>query len=156
MLSAYRGRLLSGEARGESVAGAANIRLREITLDSCLLRRSGECRRILLHEIFHFAWVRLGNPKRRAYEELLRVEFERGARGELGWSAEHRKDALAADDRRLRTRRWREYVCESFCDTAAWQFGSLTRHPELTLASRHREIRRRWFAESFGESDVSI
>jgi hypothetical protein len=155
-LTAHRGRLLSEEARGQAVAGAAHLRRREITLDSSLLRRPGECRRILTHEVFHFAWIRLGNPTRRSFEDLLNREFARGARGELGWSAEHRKDALSVDDRRLRTRRWREYVCESFCDTAAWLFGILRRHPEFTLAPRNRDSRRRWFAESFSRSAVSV
>ena len=67
------------------------------------------------------------------------------ARGELGWSAEGRKSALDPADCAQRTRAWREYVCESFCDTAAWFFSVQTEHPEWTLARKHRQARRRWF-----------
>ena len=71
----------------------------------------------------------------------------RGRRGELGWSAEWRKDALGADDVAGRTRRWREYCCESFCDTAAWLYSGVERHEEFTLGERWRRGRRAWFAD---------
>ncbi len=58
-------------------------------------RQPRELARILVHELFHFAWVRLGNPARRSYEALVREEWKRRARGELGWSAESRKRALS-------------------------------------------------------------
>jgi len=118
-----------------------------MVLDAELLRRPRELRRIFVHELHHFTWVRLGNPQRRAYEELLAAES--GARGELGWSAETAKLKLTPADRKARTRRWREYVCESFCDTAAWFYSASDKHPEWTLAARYRARRERWFRECF-------
>ncbi len=136
---------MSGANRGRAVHAAAYLRRRRIVLETELLEHSGELRRILLHELFHFAWVRLGNPARRVWEGLLHAELAARARGELGWSAEHRKSTLTANDRRLRTRRWREYVCESFCDSGACFLSGQARHEEFTLASRFRSRRSLWF-----------
>jgi hypothetical protein len=94
--------------------------------------------RIFVHELFHFVWLRAGNPNRFAWEALMRRELDAGAGGELGWSAEWRKQAMAARDHRSRSRRWRDYCCESFCDTAAWLYSGAARHPEFTLAARFR------------------
>lgn len=116
-------------------------------LDGDLRRRRDELERIALHELFHFVWVRLGNPLRRSWEDLLRRQMRAGARGELGWSAERRRMRLQLSDAVRRTRRWREYVCESFCDTAAWRFGASRRHPEFTLEARFRPARSLWFSE---------
>ncbi len=137
----YRGRLESEGRRGREVLGASFLRQRRIVFDSSLERAPTEWRRILVHELFHFAWVRLGNPARRSWERLLEEEQ---SRGELGWSAEWRKRALAAADVRVRSRRWREYACESFCDTAAWLFAEGD-HAEFTLARRFRRRRQKWF-----------
>jgi hypothetical protein len=41
---------------------------------------------------------------------------------------------------------WREYCCESFCDTAAWLYSGVQVHSEFTLAGRYRHRRRVWFA----------
>jgi hypothetical protein len=112
--------------------------------------------RIFVHELAHFLWLRLGNHKRRSYETILRAEWQRRSRGELGWSAEWRKRALAARDIRERTRRWREYCCESFCDTAAWLYSGLARHPEFTLAKSLRPRRARWFGRVLGNGPLSI
>jgi hypothetical protein len=101
--------------------------------------------RICVHELFHFAWLRLGNPRRRSYEEILRKEWAASARGELGWSAEWRKGKLTARDVRVRSRLWLEYCCESFCDTAAWMYAGVWGHEEFTLAGRYRFRRRAWF-----------
>lgn len=143
------------DARG-AVHGGAFLRERRIVFDSALKHRPRELARIFVHELFHFAWVRLGNPRRRAWERLLARELRQGAPGELGWSAEWRKDALAPRDRRARTRRWREYCCESFCDTAAYLFSGAGRHAEFTLAARFRRGRRRWFASSGVTKRISI
>jgi len=124
--------------------------------DAGLAARPAEFLRIFVHEIFHFAWLRLGNPGRRSWEALLRAELAGGARGELGWSAEWRKAELQSRDAARRTRRWREYVCESFCDTAAWVYSGVPSHREYTLAPRFRERRRRWFAESDVSKRISI
>jgi hypothetical protein len=104
-------------------------------------------KRILVHEVFHFAWLHMSNAERRSWEESLLAEFQGHARGELGWSAEWRKRELRESDRRARSRRWREYICESFCDTAAWLYSGTRRHPEFTLAERWRRARRVRFEE---------
>lgn len=126
---------------------ATHIPRRSIQLDAEVLAQRGEFERILVHEIFHFAWVRLSNQSRRRWEAVLAAELAAGARGELGWSAEWRKNKLARADIRGRKPAWRRYVCESFCDTSAWLYAGLQRHDEFTLAAGHRRIRRRWFAE---------
>jgi hypothetical protein len=128
------------------------MRERRIVLD-CTAR---EFPRILAHELFHFVWLRLGNPGRKAFEELLARESRAGARGELGWSAEWRKRALTAADIDLRTRRWREYCCESFCDTAAWLYSGLRSHEEFTLRARFRDRRRAWFQKTIAGRRLSI
>lgn len=112
--------------------------------------------RIFVHELFHFVWLRAGNPVRHSYEELLRHEFAVRARGELGWSAEWRKRALTAGDIEGRTRRWREYCCESFCDTAAWRYSGTAEHDEFTLSRRQRNFRQRWFAETIETKRMSL
>ncbi len=128
---------------------SSSIRRRIILLDSEVFARHGEFERILLHEIFHFVWVRLSNAKRREWEDVLREEFLSRVRGELGWSSEWRKNALHAGSPRRRDPRWRRYACESFCDTGAWLFAGIRAHDEFTLPVRAKERRRRWFVHHF-------
>ncbi len=126
-------------------------------LDRSLQANPKELRRILIHEIFHFVWARLSNESRIFFEEMLASEFHVGARGELGWSAEYRKKHLLGRPTSGRNARlWREYACESFCDTAAWFFSGLKRHEEFTLSLKHRKRRARWFTEYFGQQKLSI
>lgn len=133
---------------------ASSIPGRQIHLDSSVFSRHGEFERILIHEIFHYGWVRLSNAKRRAWEQVIAREFAAGARGELGWSAEWRKAALRSRDILRRTPRWRRYACESFCDTAAWMYCRLRAHDEFTLTARARATRRKWFAGNFPKGAV--
>lgn len=133
-------RLHTGEGPGQEVHAAAFPRERRLVLDRGLLNEASELERILLHEMHHFVWPRLGNPLRQSWGAVLEEERRRKARGELGWSAEWRKQRLGE----MGTRRWREYACESFCDTAAWVYGRAA-HPEQTLAAGHRARRRAWF-----------
>jgi hypothetical protein len=112
--------------------------------------------RILVHELAHFIWLRLGNERRHGFEQVLRAEVVAGARGDLGWSAEYRKQSLTAAEIEARSRAWREYCCEAFCDTAAWLWSGVTRHTEFTLAKRHRLRRARWFRETFRDRPLSI
>jgi hypothetical protein len=112
--------------------------------------------RIFVHEVAHFAWLRLGNPKRLSYEALVRAEWRQRSPGELGWSADWRKQALTGPDVRERSRRWREYCCESFCDTAAWLYCGVQRHPEFTLSAESRRRRARWFGRVLGKGPLSI
>lgn len=147
-LTADRRHLYSNRPHGQPVFAGSFIRKREIILDQELERQPRELARILVHELFHFAWVRLGNPARRSYEEIVRREWKQRARGELGWSAELRKNALSRSPR-PHPLLWRDYLCESFCDTAAWFYSGVRRHPEYTLAARHRARRAEWFHAAF-------
>jgi hypothetical protein len=124
-------------------------------LDAALTRHPQQLARILIHELLHFAWIRLGNPKRLAFEQLLGGEIRRRTRGELGWSAERVKSSLTFEDRLRRTRRWREYVCESFCDSGAWLFGG-GRNKEFTLRAAARKARRAWFAQCGLMYEISV
>ena len=126
-------------------------------LDSQLEREARELNRILTHELFHFAWVRLSNAGRYSYEALIRKEWSSNARGELGWSAESRKLRLGRNSWRARRRKqWSEYLCESFCDTAAWLLSGVRRHPEFTLAKRYCDRRAAWFEETFRAGKIPI
>jgi hypothetical protein len=118
---------------------------RRISFDPELRRDPRERDRIFVHELMHFAWVRLGNQRRWSYESLLAAEWRSSVYGELGWSAERLKIGLSHQDLRQRTRAWRLYTCESFCDTGAWLFAGIARHAEFTLAAPARARRRRWF-----------
>lgn len=136
---------------------ASYIRKRRIVLDTDLEQNPRELARILVHELFHFVWVRLGNAVRRSYEALVIEECRQRARGEMGWSAESRKRSLPRGRKALtNSRLWREYLCESFCDTAACIYSGVRRHPEYTLAARHRKRRCEWFREAFGGRMIPI
>ena len=150
-LTAHRGRLLSGQGRGSPVHAGTFPRRRLMILETELLADRAELRRVLAHEIFHFVWLRLGNARRRSFEDLIAAE--RGAR-EAGWSAAVRKGRLTAADRGGRSRAWREYACESFCDTAAWLFAG--EHGECDLRERARARRQRWFAENLATRALPV
>jgi hypothetical protein len=132
------------------------LRRRLILLDAEVLTQRGDFERILVHELFHFVWIRLSNATRRDWERTIARELEKQARGELGWSAERRKLKLAAGDRQRRSKAWRLYACESFCDTAAWRYAGLRTHSEFTLAAAFRRARRDWFEKCVGPGPVLI
>lgn len=123
---------------------ATSIPRRVIYLDRQVFRRRGEFERILVHELFHFVWVRLANAARRDWERLLAAEISRRVPGELGWSAEWRKAKLTPAQIRSRAPAWRRYVCESFCDTAGWLYSGLAHHSEFSLRASCRRRRRAW------------
>jgi len=135
---------------------ATSIPRRFILLDAEVLRRRGEFERILVHEIFHFVWVRLSNARRREWEVVLEAELSKSARGELGWSAEWRKKKLTGLDVARRSPAWRRYACEAFCDTAAWRFSGLKEHDEFTLAERFRRLRAAWFNQNLESADLPV
>ncbi len=153
---AHRGRLHMHSPRGAEIHAATFVRRRLMVLDEQLIAEPPELARIVVHELFHFVWPKLGNARRRSFEEVLAGELRGRARGELGWSSESIKAALDGADVAGRSRRWREYACESFCDTAAWLFGGLSRHEEFTLAGRWRIHRRRWFESLLGSRPAAI
>jgi hypothetical protein len=132
---------------------ATSIPRRLIQLDRGVLAIKGDFERILIHEIFHFTWVRLSNGIRRDWEELLASERQKG---ELGWSAEWRKLKLNSSDARLRSPRWRRYARESFCDSAAWVFAELKKHDEFTLPASSRRARKAWFRRNFASGAIPI
>jgi hypothetical protein len=139
------------DRRGPVHAGSF-LRQRRIALDCT----RAEFPRIFVHEVAHFIWLRLGNAMRFSYEHMVRAEIAARARGELGCSAQWRKDALRPGDIDARTRRWREYCCESFCDTAGWLYGGIGRHREYTLGGGCRRQRRAWFVAALGNRILSI
>ncbi|MEQ1947062.1 MAG: hypothetical protein ABL995_07725 [Bryobacteraceae bacterium] len=128
---------------------ATSIPKRLILLDGGVLKEHLEFDRVVVHELFHFVWVRLSNATRREWEHHLAGEIAAKAKGELGWSAEWRKDELRRADVLARTVRWRHYVCESFCDSAAWLYAEIGRHPEWTLPAAFRRKRGAWFGKQF-------
>jgi hypothetical protein len=138
--------------RGHAFHAGSFLRERRIVFDCT----RAEFPRIFVHELFHFVWLRAGNPARLRWERLIRRELAAAAKGELGWSAEWRKKAIAARDLKSRNRRWREYCCESFCDTAAWLYSGVPRHPEFTLPARFRNSRRAWFDETFANRPMPL
>lgn len=127
----------------ERVHARTNLRQRTIELDQALLADAPEFVRITVHEIFHFVWRRLDNATRLSWQQMLEGEVRQRVPGELGWSAEWRKAKIIKDGGPAR--RWRDYACESFCDTAAWYFSPRRTHPEFTLGRGARSIRKRWF-----------
>jgi len=153
-LRAARGKLVSGGKPGLPVHAGSFIRERKIILDSELLVHAPELMRILTHELFHFVWRRLDNATRQSWDALARGQL--GWPGELGWSAEWRKQSLKSADSASGTRRWREYLCESFCDSAAWYFSGRQRHPEYTLPTKLRRGRRQWFARLLLERKLPL
>jgi len=131
--------LLSGRLdRGTPVHAASFIRRREIVLETALLQKH-DLPLILVHELFHFVWVRLGNTKRAEYAALLAEELRLGARGELGESSAVRKEIAVSS---------RDYVCESFCDTAAWLYAPSSKSRPVRLALRWQNKRKDWFSAS--------
>ncbi len=155
-LRSSRRRLYSGGKVGEEVHAASTLNKRTIVLDRALLSSPSELRRIVTHELFHFAWIRLGNPARRDWEAMVASECDAGGRGELGWSAEWRKRELTEADRQERSLLWRDYVCESFCDTAAWLLTGARPHDEATLGGRNSRRRAEWFVSLFRTRGVTI
>jgi hypothetical protein len=129
------------------VHAASFIRRREIVLEAELVRARPKLRLITVHEIFHFVWARLGNRDRAEYDRLLEAETSRRARGELGESSDRQKGLLETGQ--LGDAAWKFYVCESFCDTAAWLYAGVKQHAEFTLAERWRHLRRLWFELKF-------
>jgi hypothetical protein len=155
-LTVRGGKLLSRGKVGNPVHAGSELRAREMVLDSDLLANPLELERIFVHEIHHFVWVRLGNARRRRYEDLLACEIHGGARGELGWSAESLKRELSEEDVLRRSRRWREYVCESFCDAAAWMYSRARRHDEWTLSKTRRTVREQLLEEMLAGGVIQI
>jgi hypothetical protein len=141
-LRAVKGKLQLGGIQGRELDGASFIRQREIVLADSLSQP--EHRRVLLHELFHFVWVRLSNQQRRSYEELLRSEMDRGVIGELSWPSFQAKERLNKQDWSTRSKGWRGYACESFCDTCSWYWRGMPGEGESAFPKIERTVRKRW------------
>jgi hypothetical protein len=144
---------LRDQGQHRALAGS-QIRERVIILDPELKRDAEEHGRILLHELFHFVWVRLGNRRRLEWEGLLRREWAARVRGEAGWSAEWRKGELSLRHIAGRSRQWREYCCEAFCDTGSLAWGAKSK--EVTLARTRLARRLTWFRKALGDEALPI
>jgi hypothetical protein len=118
-------------------------------LETELLSRPHLLRLIVLHELFHFVWARLGNRRRQEFAEVLDRELQGRARGELGESSEVQKERFLRSGSSRNSPAWRDYVCESFCDTAAWLYSGRRRNSECRLAVRWRDRRECWFCAAF-------
>jgi hypothetical protein len=151
-LRAYRGELLSGgrAIRGNAVHAASFLRERRIVVEDALLNNAASLRYILIHELFHFVWWRLGNASRREFDTLIRNEVRVGIKGELGESSGVAKAKLQAGDCEESNPRWKNYVCESFCDTAAWLYGDRTITALVTLPRTPISKRGFWLGAQTG------
>jgi hypothetical protein len=145
-LTAHRGKLLRKQPeRGAAVYGATFLRCREVVLDADLIRRPRLLQLILIHELLHFVWLRLGNKARRGFAELLVDEYAHRAKGELGESSAVKKSQLTHSDWVTNSKFWREYVCESFCDTGAWLYSNRNKDTPIKLGTRWKRRREMWF-----------
>lgn len=146
VLAAHRGRLLLQESvRGQAVYAAAFLRERKIILEAGLLSNAQCFQLILIHELFHFVWLRVANTARAEFNDLLLKEWSKRARGELGESSALKKERLREAVVTNGSRHWRDYVCESFCDTAAWLYGGTGDSALFTLGKGWMERRQAWF-----------
>lgn len=121
-------------------------------LETSLLADPAALRFMFVHELFHFVWVRLGNKTREEYSRLLSYEIERRARGELGESSAVKKAALRAERQvSPQSAMWRDYACESFCDSASSIFTGASVHEGPKLGKIWSAIRSDWFQRKLAE-----
>lgn len=151
-----RGKLVDGGEHGFALDGCSFIRERRIVLASYLRDKKAEHDRVLLHELFHFVWVRLGNPARREYERIIRAEYQAGVGGELGWPSLEAKTRLRTGPKDRNDPLWRDYLCESFCDSAAWLMLERPRSNNVTLPPRSRQPRVRWLERLFQSNAIHL
>jgi hypothetical protein len=155
-LTAWRGQLLSRKQKGDAVYAGSFLRKRRIVLEQQMVKTPRVLERIFVHEVFHFVWSRLSAALRDSYSNLILAEIAAGVHGELGWSAESMKLKLTAEDIETLNRRWKDYICESFCDTAGWMYGSASRYSEMTLGRESRDARRSWMREHIEGRSLAI
>lgn len=112
-MRAHRGSLGLGPGPGDEVFAASFLNQRRILFDVELLRHAPDFVNIFTHEIYHFVWRRLPNAEREAWSALLRDEklpMHPNLSSRLAYDAHAAKPSVA---------KWKHYVCEAFCDTAA-------------------------------------
>ena len=155
--AAHRGTLPPQLRNGDrSTQAVSYVREKVIVLRQRLFRQRWLGQRLFYHELCHFLWPRLGVRARKRFVRHLECERARGLRGELGYSAQYRKARLlrntgAGAKHLFRTifqgQAWREYACESFCDTGAYALARAAgsrpalRSVEFTLGARRRPAR---------------
>jgi len=145
--AAHRGTLPPQLRNGDrSTQAVSYVRERVIVLRQRLFRQRWLGQRLFYHELCHFLWPRLGVRARKRFVRHLERERARGLRGELGYSAQYRKSRLPRPGQPGQAA-WREYACESFCDTGAYALARAAgsrqalRSVEFTLAARRRRAR---------------
>lgn len=136
---------MSKGSRGRPVYAGSFLRERRIVLEDSLAAQSATLRLIFVHEVLHFAWWRLGNGSRSSFGKLLAGERAARARGELGESSQVAKDNYQSGPSAGSSQLWRDYVCESFCDTGAWLWAGVEDHDSFQLAARWKAKRSTWF-----------
>lgn len=143
--AAHRGTLPPQLRNGDrSTQAVSYVRERVIVLRQRLFRQRWLGQRLFYHELCHFLWPRLGVRARKRFVQHLRRA--RGLRGELGYSAQYRKSRLPRPGQPGQAA-WREYACESFCDTGAYALARAAgSRPalcgvEFTLGARRRPAR---------------
>ncbi len=96
---------------------------------------------IVAHEVYHFVWRRLSNADRASFSELLAGE---ATPLHTGLSSRTRYEAWRTKSTQLR---WKDYVCEAFCDSAA----ALT-DPNAIISAQ----RKRWFGNLFKKKKLPV
>ena len=140
--------LLVSEAKGTPVHAATFLRDRRIVIETQLLSDYSALRFVLAHELLHFSWLRLGNTLRSQFAGLLQREVQSRAAGELGDSSSVAKERWKL--RPASSQLWKNYVCESFCDTGAALYFAAPKAAQLAL--RWLQRREHWFAQSYPPS----
>ncbi len=140
-MRAHRGQLVFGEGPGQPLQGASFLAERRIVLDEALLGHAPDLVNIFAHEVYHFVWRRLSNEERKSFADLLAGEK---TPLHAGHSSRTRYEAWRE---KATERRWRDYVCEAFCDTAA----GLTNPNTLISAQR-----RRWFGNLIKKKKLPV
>jgi hypothetical protein len=137
------------------VYAASFIRRHRIVLEEDLFEDETLLHLILIHELFHFVWPRLGNSIRDDFSRMILAEVNGHARGELGESSGTFKEAVLHRKEGPGSRAWKYYVCESFCDTAAWFFSGVGQHQQFQLDQRWTKRRAQWFRSNVERYTVS-
>jgi hypothetical protein len=112
-LRAHRGKLEFGPGPGDEVFAASFLTRREIVFDESLLHHAPEFLNIFAHEIYHFVWRKLANEDRISWDALLQMEkrpLHCGLSSRVAFER-HRE--------RPSSKKWKHYLCEAFCDSAA-------------------------------------
>jgi hypothetical protein len=126
-LRAHRGKLEFGPGPGDEVFAASFLTRREIVFDEALLQHAPEFLNIFAHELYHFVWRKLANADRVAWEQLLKAE-KRPIHAGLSSRVAYERHCDQPN-----AKKWKHYLCEAFCDSAA----ALTT-PQIKVSPKRR------------------